>query len=53
MIEIFKDDAGGWRYRVKAANGEILVTSESYTRKADARRGLDDLRAALQTPGDA
>jgi uncharacterized protein YegP (UPF0339 family) len=38
---------GAWRYTVKAANGETLVTSEGYTTKADAERGLLDLTTAL------
>jgi uncharacterized protein YegP (UPF0339 family) len=50
MIEIFKDEAGEWRYRVKGRNGEIMATSEGYGRKADARRGLNDLRALLREP---
>lgn len=50
MIEIFKDAAGEWRYRIKGANGEPMATSEGYTRKADARRGLLDLRALLREP---
>lgn len=42
-IEFKKTKAGGqkgaWRYTVKGANGEILVTSEGYTTKHDAERG--------------
>ena len=47
MIEIFKDGAGEWRFRVKGANGEIVASSEGYTRKADALRGIDTLRRLL------
>lgn len=50
MIEIFKDEAGEWRYRLKGENGEPMFTSEGYTRKADARRGLNDARALLAKP---
>lgn len=42
-IEFNKTKAGGqkgaWRYTVKGANGEILVTGEGYTSKQDAERG--------------
>lgn len=42
-IEFNKTKAGGqkgaWRYTVKGANGEILVTGEGYTTKHDAERG--------------
>ena len=43
MFEIFKDSAGKWRYRIKGGNGEIMVTSEAYTRDVDAVRGVHDL----------
>lgn len=42
-ILVRKTKAGGqkgaWRYTVKGANGEILVTSEGYTTKQNAERG--------------
>lgn len=30
--------ADGWRWRLKAANGEIVATGEAHTRKRDAVR---------------
>jgi uncharacterized protein YegP (UPF0339 family) len=30
----------GWRWRIKAANGEVVATGESHTRKEDAERAL-------------
>jgi uncharacterized protein YegP (UPF0339 family) len=47
-VEIFQDDAGEWRWRVQGANGEIVATSEAYTRKADARRGWEDASRAFR-----
>ena len=38
--ELFKDDAGEWRWRLLAANSEIVATGESYTTKEDAERGV-------------
>ncbi len=38
--EIFQDESGGWRFRVKGANGEIVATSESYSTKFGAIRGV-------------
>lgn len=40
--EVFKDHAGEWRWRLKAANGEIVSTSEAYRSKAHAERGVYD-----------
>lgn len=43
-IEFKKTKAGGqkgaWRYAVKGNNGEILATSEGYTTKQNAEKGL-------------
>ena len=44
MIEIFQSEADGqWRFHLKSANGEIVCSSEAYTRKADAVRGANTL----------
>jgi len=45
-IEVYRDAAGQWRYRVLAANGETIAASEGYTRRADAQRGARDLLLA-------
>lgn len=36
-----------WFFRVRAANGEIVAQSESYTTKAAAEKGIRALRRAL------
>ncbi len=39
--EIFKDKADQFRFRLVAANGEIiLAASEGYTRKFNAKKGI-------------
>ena len=40
-FEIFKDDKGEYRFRLKASNGEIIAQSEGYTRKENAEKGVD------------
>lgn len=40
MIEIFQDEGGEWRFRVKANNGEIVAQSEGYEKKSGAVRGV-------------
>lgn len=49
MIKVFPDKAGGWRFHVKGANGEIVAQSEAYTRRADAERGTEALARAVET----
>lgn len=36
--ETFRD----WRWRLRAANGEIVAQSEGYTSEGDAKRGVED-----------
>ena len=44
-FETFRDKRGAWRWRLVAANGQVVAQSEAYTRKADAERGADDAAA--------
>jgi len=46
-VEFYEDVAGEWRFRVRAANGQIVADSESYRDEHDARRGFDDMVATL------
>lgn len=45
--EVF-EAADGWRWRLRAANGEIVAASESYTSKRDAKRGVESARKASE-----
>lgn len=47
-VEFFEDEGGGWRFRVKGGNGEIVAASESYVSEDNARRGADTLYRLLQ-----
>lgn len=38
--ELFKDRKDGWRFRLKAPNGEIITISESYSSKQMALNGI-------------
>ena len=37
---VFKDKAGKFRFNLKATNGEIIATSESYPDKKTALKGI-------------
>lgn len=43
--ELYTDASGGYRFRLKAANGEVIASSESYTTKAAANNGIESVRA--------
>lgn len=47
-VQVYQDDAGEWRWRLKASNGEIVAVSEGYTREDDANRGWEDARVAFE-----
>jgi uncharacterized protein YegP (UPF0339 family) len=59
--EVFEDEAGEWRWRLQAANGEIVAQSEGYGKgpggKWRAKRGLKSAKessaeADLEALGD-
>ena len=44
-FEVYKDVAGGYRWRLKAANGEKVATSgESYVAKAGALNAVQRIK---------
>jgi uncharacterized protein YegP (UPF0339 family) len=42
--EVYAERSGGFQFRLKANNGEVIATSESYKTKADALKGIESLR---------
>jgi uncharacterized protein YegP (UPF0339 family) len=42
--EIYKDSSGGFRFRLKAGNGEVIATGESYSTKAAAQKGIESVK---------
>lgn len=40
VIEIYRDPAGEWRWRLHARNGEVLASGEGYKTPAGAQRGV-------------
>ena len=45
-FEVYKDAKGEFRFRLKAANGEIVATGESYTSKSGVLNGVDAVKRA-------
>ena len=43
-FEIYVDKAGEFRFRLKAANGQIIGKSESYKAKASAKKGIASIQ---------
>ncbi len=49
VFEIYKDAAGEYRFRLKAPNGEIILVSEGYTTKANAKKGVKSVKKNAPT----
>ena len=43
-FEMYTDKAGKCRWRLKAANGEIIATSEAYSSKAACENGIESVK---------
>jgi uncharacterized protein YegP (UPF0339 family) len=43
--ELSADRSGGYIFKLKAHNGEVLMTSESYQTKAAALKGIEIVKA--------
>lgn len=41
-------EAGGFKYRLKASNGEILIVSQAYASKAGAASGIETLKKNVE-----
>ena len=44
VFEWFKDKTGKFRFRLKAANGEIIATSEAYNSKEGCANGIESVK---------
>jgi len=43
-FEIFTDKGDEYRFRLKASNGEIILSSESYTTKENCLKAIDSVK---------
>lgn len=43
-FELYEDKAGEFRFRLKAGNGEIIATSESYKTKSGCENGIESVK---------
>ena len=43
-FELYTDNAGEFRFRLKAGNGENILASEGYKQKASAENGIESVR---------
>ena len=43
-FEVYKDKADEYRFRLKASNGEVVLSSEGYSAKAGAMNGIESVK---------
>lgn len=43
-FELYKDNAGKYRFRLKAGNGQIIAVGEAYESKAAAQSGIKSVQ---------
>jgi len=43
-FEIFKDKKGEFRFRLIAANGQVIATSQGYKTRASCMKGIDSVK---------
>lgn len=41
---VIKQSDAGWHFVLKAANGEVVATSQVYTEKASAIKGIESVK---------
>jgi len=44
VFVVYKDRAGEYRFRLKAGNGEVILTSEGYIEKSGCTNGIEAVR---------
>jgi uncharacterized protein len=49
IFELFTDLDGRFRFRLRAANGEVIASSDAYTTWAGAAEGIESVRATSAT----
>ena len=53
-FELYKDAAGKFRFRLKAANGETIAVSEAYESRDGCKNGIESVKknASIATVKD-
>jgi len=47
-FEIFNDAKGGYRFRLKASNGQVIIASQGYKKKAGCTNGIESVKKNSQ-----
>jgi uncharacterized protein YegP (UPF0339 family) len=47
-FEVYNDAKGGYRFRLKAANGQVILASQGYKEKAGCANGIESVKKNAQ-----
>ena len=50
IFEVYKDNAGEYRFRLKASNGQTVLSSEGYSAKAGCMNGIESVKENCKVP---
>jgi uncharacterized protein len=48
-FEVYKDKRGEFRFRLKAANGQVIATGEGYSSKDGCMNGIESIKKNAPT----
>ncbi len=43
-FEVYQDNSGKFRFRLKAGNGQVIATGEGYTTRKACMNGIESIR---------
>ena len=49
IFELFRDDAGCYRFDLKSATGEVVALSDAYPTRAGAEDAIESIRHGAQS----
>lgn len=50
VFEVYTDSAGEYRFRLKASNGQTVLSSEGYSVKAGCMNGIESVKENCRVP---
>jgi uncharacterized protein YegP (UPF0339 family) len=49
IFELFRDDAGRYRFNLRSASGEVIALSDTYPSRASAEVAIESIRNTAAT----
>ena len=49
IFELFRDDAGSYRFQLKSATGDVIALSDGYQTRSGAEEAIESIRQSAAT----